>query len=236
MTDPMDKIAELDEELGLNDKRTISAVTLIDYMGTDMSVVNAARVSFDKRSHFYTLTDNAKLIKYLAKHKHWSPFAHTCLSFRIKAPIFVARQLAKHQVGLAWNEVSRRYVKNDPSIWFPMKFRKASPDIKQGSLQEPVQNERLHADYAYAVHLAVRTYETLLREGVCPEQARAILPQSLNTEWIWTGSLYAFFRVVSQRTGSDAQLETRGIAEGIAHHCGVKFPLSWEALTEAKNA
>jgi len=157
-------------------------VWLIDWMGTDDSVVNAARVSFDKESSSYTKEQNDRLIVYLAKHGHWSPFAHTSLSFRIKAPIFVARQLAKHQVGLAWNEVSRRYVNTNIEMWTPEGFRKAAPNVKQGSSDEMVQNERLRQDYSYATSLAIRTYENLLQQGVCPEQARAVLPQGLLTE------------------------------------------------------
>lgn len=210
-------------------------VWLIDWMGTDDSVVNAARVSFDKESSSYTKEQNDRLIVYLAKHGHWSPFAHTSLSFRIKAPIFVARQLAKHQVGLAWNEVSRRYVHTNIEMWTPEGFRKAAPNVKQGSSDEMVQNERLRQDYSYATSLAIRTYENLLQQGVCPEQARAVLPQGLLTEWIWTGSLYAFFRVVSQRTTSHAQRETRDVAERISLNCQSQFPVSWQALMESRN-
>jgi thymidylate synthase (FAD) len=200
-------------------------VSLIDWMGTDDSVVNAARVSFNKTADKYTQEQNERLIDFLAKHGHWSPFAHTCLSFRIKAPIFVARQLAKHQVGLAWNEVSRRYVTVEPEAWKPKGLRKAAENVKQGSSEELVENERLAVDMMYAMDIATRTYNTLLREGVCPEQARAVLPQGMMTEWIWTGSLYAFFRVVQQRTAPTAQRETYEVA---------KFPCSWAALVRTQ--
>lgn len=205
-------------------------VSLIDWMGTDDSVVNAARVSFNKTADKYTQEQNERLIDFLAKHGHWSPFAHTCLSFRIKAPIFVARQLAKHQVGLAWNEVSRRYVTVEPEAWKPNGLRKAAENVKQGSSDELVQNERLTVDMMYAMDIATRTYNTLLREGVCPEQARAVLPQGMMTEWIWTGSLYAFFRVVQQRTAPTAQKETYEVARHIDVACSHMFPICWAAL------
>ena len=205
-------------------------VFLIDWMGTDDSIVNADRVSFSKTADKYNVEENRKLLDYLARNNHWSPFAHTCLSFRIKAPIFVARQLAKHQVGLAWNEVSRRYVKTDIESWKPEFLRKAAENVKQGSSDLAVENERCITDFNHAIGLAVRTYEQLLRDGVCPEQARAVLPQAAMTEWIWTGSLYAFFRVVSQRITSHAQRETKEVAKGIDIACFDRFPRAWTAL------
>ena len=207
-----------------------SEVTLFDKMGDDDSVVNAARVSFNKNADNYTIDQNDRLIEFLAKHGHWSPFAHTCLSFRIKAPIFVARQLAKHQIGLAWNEVSRRYVTVEPEAWKPQGLRKAAANVKQGSSMDLVDNDRSIVDFNYSVGIAMRTYEQLLRDGVCPEQARAVLPQGMMTEWIWTGSLYAFFRVVSQRTKPEAQEETKQVAIGIDSCCADAFPVSWAAL------
>jgi len=212
-----------------------SDVELINHMGDDFSVLIAARVSFDKDPNQYTAEQNNRLINYLAKHGHWSPFAHTCLSFRIEAPIFVARQLAKHQIGLAWNEVSRRYVKYTPNVWLPDNFRKYAESVKQGSSDELVTNERCVSDYSYAVSLAIRTYNHLLTEGVCPEQARAVLPQGMMTMWIWTGSLYAFARVVSQRTTQYAQQETREVAEQISSAAEKLFPISWKALMENSN-
>lgn len=208
----------------------MTEVFLIDWMGTDDSVVNAARVSFNKTADKYTQEQNERLIDFLAKHGHWSPFAHTCLSFRVSAPIFVARQLAKHQVGLAWNEVSRRYVTVEPEAWRPTFLRKAAENVKQGSSDIAVSNERCITDFNYAVGIALRTYDQLLRDGVCPEQARAVLPQGTMTEWIWTGSLYAFHRVVKQRMKPDAQRETQEIAKAIDLACFDKFPRSWAAL------
>lgn len=229
MTDPMDKIAEFDCEFDLNWLPSCDVI-LLDHMGNDDSVVNAARVSFDKQATDYTPEANRKLIQYLAKHGHWSPFAHVSLKFRIRAPIFVARQLAKHQVGLAWNEISRRYVDSDIKVWIPHALRKRAPSVKQGSSDEYVENPRSVIDYRYAVGIAIRTYESLIRDGVCPEQARAVLPQGLYTEWVWTGSLYAFARIVAQRTSRHAQRETREVATRIAYDASRCFPFSWQAL------
>lgn len=207
-----------------------SEVFLIDWMGDDDSVVNAARVSFDKDASMFPPEQNDKLLNYLARHGHWSPFAHTALKFRIKAPIFVARQLAKHQIGLSWNEISRRYVKVTPTVWKPKFLRKAAENVKQGSSDLAVTNERCMLDLMYAMEMAVRTYNSLIADGVCPEQARAVLPQGAMTEWIWTGSLYAFHRVVSQRIHPTAQQETKEVALGIAAECAKQFPRSWMAL------
>jgi thymidylate synthase (FAD) len=229
-SDPMNKIAELDEELGLSDYRPKLAVELVDCMGTDMSVVNAARVSFQNIASNYTDEQNSRLIYFLARHNHWSPFAHVSLSLRIHAPIFVARQLAKHQIGLAWNEISRRYVKTQPRIWCPDGFRKSAENVKQGSAEALVENERLVSDYYYATALALRTYQSLIANGACAEQARAVLPQGMMTEWIWSGSLYAFSRVVKQRTTEYAQRETKEIAVQISDICIKQFPISWAAL------
>jgi thymidylate synthase (FAD) len=205
-------------------------VELIEKMGNDHSVVNAARVSFANIASNYTDEKNARLIYYLARHGHWSPFAHAFLSFRIKAPIFVARQLAKHQVGLSWNEVSRRYVSVEPEVWIPDAFRKSADNVKQGSSEAFVENDRVVQDYRYAVALALRTYNTLLSEGACAEMARAVLPQGMMTEWVWSGSLYAFHRVVEQRTTEYAQRETKEIATQISQVCMEQFPICWAAL------
>ncbi len=205
-------------------------VELIEKMGNDHSVVNAARVSFANIASNYTDEKNARLIYYLARHGHWSPFSHVFLSFRIKAPIFVARQLAKHQVGLSWNEVSRRYVSVEPEVWIPDAFRKSADNVKQGSSEEFVENDRVAQDYRYAIGLAIRTYNALLSEGVCAEMARAVLPQGMMTEWVWSGSLYAFHRVVEQRTTEYAQRETKEIATSISYICQEYFPISWAAL------
>lgn len=205
-------------------------VALIDKMGSDLSVVNAARVSFSK-VHIKMEHNDEKLIKYLAEHQHWSPFAHTSLQFHIQAPVFVARQLAKHQVGLVWNEVSRRYVSDQPSCYSPDKWRKAADDKKQGSTNQSVQSSKLITKmYDEAVRTAIATYDNMIDLGVCPEQARAVLPQSMFTEWYWTGSLYAFSRVCKLRLAPDAQQETREVALKISEVCDREFPVSWKYL------
>jgi len=237
-------------------------VELLDHMGDDLAVVNAARVSFDKQSTWtYELgIDNItnsrsldlvpaltekdqKLIKYLAKEGHWSPFSHTTLKFRIKAPIFVARQLAKHQVGLTWNEVSRRYVDSEPEFYTPTEWRGRAEDKKQGSSdtvipeiyvrQIETQHQAIHLpNYVDAVYRrTLALYKILLEAGVCPEQARMVLPQSMYTEWIWTGSLLAFSRIYNLRTHENAQQETREIAARIGSLASPLFPYSWDALT-----
>lgn len=224
-------------------------VELIDKMGTDLSVVNAARVSFHKESSlgYYDedskwiptsdgdLSDSdTKLIHYLAKHNHWSPFAHCFASFRIKAPIFVARQLVKHQVGLAWNEVSRRYVDEEPEFWFPEVWRGRPVNAKQGSKGE-VELTQAGTDYFWPVSLVsfiLDTYTGLLKDGVAPEQARMVLPLNTMTEWIWSGSLMAFARVCKLRLDPHAQLECSEIAQPIKTLCEQEFPVSFKALME----
>lgn len=217
-------------------------VEYVDHMGTDLSVVNAARVSFDKMSD-WEVSSNAKfpgdeevhilaekdekLIKYLAEHGHWSPFAHSSISLRCKAPIFVARQLVKHQVGLSWNEVSRRYVDSEPEFWFPKEWRGKPVNAKQGS--DGIVDMRWF-DFEGILNISLQAYKTLLSSGVAPEQARMILPQNTMTQWIWTGSLYAFARVCKQRLDSHAQQETREVAQMISDIVKPLFPVSWRVL------
>jgi thymidylate synthase (FAD) len=225
-------------------------VTLIDHMGSDLTVVNAARVSFNKESDWESIPEagpvrdflresDEKLIKYLAKHNHWTPFAHTSLQFRIKAPIFVARQLGKHQVGLVWNEISRRYVDYEPEFYYPEYWRGRPDNKKQGSSEEEIDinpssgsGPAMVDDYEQAIQRCSWTYNELLRKGVAPEMARMVLPQSMFTEWYWTGSLVSFARVCSLRIKVDAQEETRDIASLIEVECANCFPTSWEALTQ----
>ena len=209
-------------------------VSLEDHLGTDITVVNAARVSFGKRIDDIRETDK-KLIAYLAKHNHWSPFSHCYVVFRIRAPIFVARQLVKHQVGLAWNEISRRYIDKPPEFWYPYKWREKSKDKKQGSTNNEVHgNKWVHNKYKEAIDLCEQTYDEMIRAGVCPEQARAVLPQSVYTEWYWSGSLYAFARVCNLRLSEDAQEETRWVAEWISQHMNTLYPISWPHLMKHK--
>ena len=200
-------------------------VELIDKMGSDLSVVNAARVSFAKIKDKFEDKDE-KLIKYLAVHGHWSPFAHASLSFRIKAPVFVARQLVKHQVGLSWNEVSRRYVDDKPHFYVPFMWRKR-PDknIKQGSSDEEVPY-----DITKIINDAEEMYNDMLADDIAPEMARMILPQCMMTEWIWSGTLYAFARVCNLRDHDNAQSETREVAKEISGNIKDHFPISWKYL------
>lgn len=218
-------------------------VTLVDGMGSDLSVVNAARVSFDKESEwdnifgedehgmYYqkALNDaDCKLLRYLATHNHWSPFSHAFASFRIKAPIFVARQLVKHTVGLAWNEVSRRYVSSEPEFYLPDYWRKSAANVKQGS--SDVVAGYFNPKVEQAVEQCLRTYNLMLNEGVCAEQARMVLPQNTMTEWIWSGSLYAFARVCNLRLDNHTQKETQEVAKQISNHMKKLFPESWKVL------
>tara|TARA_Y100000589_G_scaffold332111_1_gene389382 strand:- start:3155 stop:3913 length:759 start_codon:yes stop_codon:yes gene_type:complete len=248
-------------------------VQLVDYMGSDLSVVNSARVSFNKKSEaesseikkvelygsgetlisLPTLKKrDEKLIRYLARHNHWTPFAHTCITFHIKAPMFVARQLQKHQIGLVWNEVSRRYIKEDPEFYIPEDWRYQAENVKQGSSDESVKTEELdnkikedyNDDKDWTEDLVLTpseisedsklTYKSLLDIGICPEQARMVLPQNTYTEWYWTGSLFAFARVCKLRCARDTQKETRDIANQILSMCSEIYPVSWKYLTEKR--
>ena len=208
-------------------------VELIDHMGSDASVVNAARVSFGKRIKEMSEGDT-KLIRYLAKHNHWSPFGHASVQFRIKAPIFVARQLVKHQIGLTWNEISRRYVDYEPEFYEVDKWRGRPVDKKQGSSEENIEwinrSIRTSALQDQVENVALANYNLMIGAGVAPEQARMILPQSMMTEWYWGGTLYAFARVCNLRCAEDAQYETRIVANLINDECEKLFPISWTEL------
>jgi thymidylate synthase (FAD) len=237
------------------------AVTLIDYMGSDLSVVNAARVSFGKKHDTFQDKDK-KLIRYLAKHKHLSPFGHAFASFHVKAPIFVARQLVKHKF-LRWNEISRRYVDEEPEFYAPDVWRGRSADKKQGSNGvvdidnlvdllmpesqggltvvpldqmegvQPDEYEWTLSSTLYETMENVRhVYDSLLKAGVAPEQARMVLPQSTMTEWYWSGSLDAFATMCKLRCASDTQYESRIVADQISEQMKELFPVSWEALME----
>ena len=199
-------------------------VELIDKMGSDLSVVNAARVSFAKRKKEFEDKDE-RLIKYLAEHDHWSPFGHASMQFLIKAPIFVARQLVKHQVGLVWNEVSRRYVDDKPEFYIPFMWRKRAEDKKQGSSDEEVE-----FDITDIVQASKTIYNQMLEEDIAPEMARMVLPQCMMTEWYWSVSLMAFARVVNLRIKEDSQAETRVIATHIEKHLKDHFPISAKYL------
>lgn len=219
--------------------------TYVDHMGDDLSVVNAARVSFGKKSEweweecgvkafgnesYQRLSGNdTKLIHYLAKHGHYSPFGHCFASFHIKAPIFVARQLVKHEY-LRMNEISRRYVDSEPEFYVPDVWRGRSKEKKQGS--EGVV-ELFYDDESYlgeAQATAISMYQHLLKVGVAPEMARMVLPQSMYTEWYWSGSMDAFANMCNLRLKEDTQYETRLVAQQIDKVMGELYPVSWKAL------
>ena len=200
--------------------------TLLNHMGTDLTVADAARVSFHKTSSEFTEEQNHKLIKYLADHGHYSPFGHCFASFHIKAPIFVARQLLKHEY-LRCNEVSRRYVDDTPEFYDPIVWRGRAKDRKQGS---DGSTEVSSMEYVFACYKAIEMYESLLKDGVAPEQARMVLPQSMYTEWYWSGSLDAFANMAKLRLKPDTQEETRLIAKQISEQMEDKFPVAWKAL------
>lgn len=212
-----------------------STVTLIDAMGSDYRTVDAARVSMARRAGQFTVEANGRLIAYLGEHGHWSPAAHNVATLHVDAPIFVARQLAKHQVGLTWNEVSRRYVDAAPAFAEGMVWRGRAPNVKQGSAG-PLEGEAARDArdiYDDACSFAAQSYRWLLEAGVAPEQARAVLPLATMTQWYWTGSLVAFARVCRLRLAPDAQAETREVAEQIAALLAPLWPKTWAALMEA---
>lgn len=207
----------------------MTQVTLLDKMGSDLSVVNSARVSFAKMHDKFQDNDE-RLIKFLAEHNHWSPFGHASLQFRIKAPVFVARQLVKHQVGLVWNEVSRRYVDEDPEFFIPFLWRERHENKKQGSTDTEVEYNIMDL-----IDQAKEMYDDMINnKNIAPELARMILPQCMMTEWIWSGTLYAFARVCNLRNKSDAQAETTDITRDIAHHIKDQFPVSSKYLLDSE--
>ena len=243
-------------------------VTYIDHMGSDLSVVNAARVSFGKKSEWMPRIHygeqlvlkpkDAKLIKYLAKHKHKSPFNHTFVTFHVKAPIFVARQLQKHEY-MPWNEVSRRYVDSEPEFYVPDVWRGRSEDKKQGSEGVVTNLEWAELDSEYDDYYpddkkylqpwvnykdtpenlteclrreCKQIYNILVEGNVAPEQARMVLPQSMMTEWYWSGTLFAFAKMCSLRLKSDTQEETQLVAQKVALTMAKLYPVSWDALME----
>jgi len=240
-------------------------VTFKASMGNDLTVCNAARVSFGKETEWdyeesdaysfkqHLKTKDRKLIQYLAKHKHISPFGHCFASFHIKAPVFVARQLVKHKF-LRWNEISRRYVDNEPEFYQPTEWRGKSADKKQGSssevvkmlhwiIEDPELSVEGHTHYdnvsdnpnrwsSYVNKQAIDLYNAMINSGVCPEQARMVLPQSMMTEWYWSGSLDAFADMCKLRCAPDTQAETAEVAWGIDRIMVDLFPVSWRALRE----
>ena len=231
-------------------------VTYQQHVGSDITVVNAARVSFGKKSRYYygdeaeiaadfykeweyptfMLSEDVKLINYLAKHNHKSPFNHCFITFHVKAPIFVARQLQKHEY-MPWNEISRRYVDSGPEFYQPDVWRGRSEDKKQGS-DGVVDMVDISGRFPLSPKTVqtlsdgktLEAYRNLIDAGVAPEQARMVLPQSMMTEWYWSGSVHAFAKMCGLRLKPDAQYETRIVAEQIEDKMTELFPESWTAL------
>ena len=218
-------------------------VDLLDHMGTDLSVVNAARVSFDKESGWSVepgdvlYEKDTKLIRYLAQHRHLSPFGHCFASFRVTAPVFVRAQLVKHEY-LRMNEVSRRYVDDEPTFYEPTHWRGRAEDKKQGSSDTYVTDLRMQGHGMQTVHDAVfkhqmhsmDLYRDMITAGIAPEMARMVLPQNMMTSWWWSGSLDALANMCTLRCKPDAQYETRLVADLISEKMGELFPVSWKAL------
>lgn len=228
-------------------------VELLDYMGDDLAVVNAARVSFNKESEWEVLCDGGcfscdcngenvklkesdeKLINYLAKYDHWTPFAHTALKFRVAAPVPIRTQCFKHKIGMVENEESRRYISTTPEVFIPDFFRsKPEGSIKQGSGEKHYQSSMWKEEYENATQGCVNLYLNMLQDGVCPEQARFVLPQGAIVNWIWTGNLVSFANFYLKRTDPNAQYEVRLVAEKVGKLVEEIFPVSWKALTEEK--
>lgn len=209
-------------------------IEYVDHMGSDVNVVNAARVSFAKEVEEFNFEKDTKLINYLAKHNHWSPLAHTSISIRVKAPIFMARQFVKHQIGLVWNEESRRYIDEEPEFYKPKEWRERPSNVKQGSGNKLQFDDCEWVDEAFTrlTDESLGVYRSMIGDGVAPEQARMILPQSTMTNWIWTGSLVAFARIVKLRTEEHAQIEAQELAKKIAEVVEPLYPVSWKALME----
>lgn len=217
-------------------------VTYIDHMGSDLSVVNAARVSFGKKSAALGYSGvgdenmrpilhdkDKKLIKYLAKHNHTSPFNHSFMTVHVKAPIFVARQLQKHEY-MPWNEISRRYVDDEPEFYEPDHWRDKSEDKKQGSGGKS-QSQYFPNIYVKEItEKALGDYKKMLTQGIAPEQARMILPQNMMTEWYWSGTVGAWAKMCNLRCKPDTQLETRIVGNEVSNIMLRYFPVSWEAL------
>lgn len=205
-------------------------VELVDNMGSDLTVVNAARVSFGKHKETFDDSDS-RLIKYLAKHQHWTPMAHPQICLRMKAPVFVRTQCFKHKQGFVENEVSRRYVDDAPLFFVPDVWRsRPTNGAKQGSAGKVEDQSWIEYDYSKLIEHITDLYHDMVRAGVAPEQARMILPQSMYTEWYWTGSLAAYARFYKQRTDPHAQVEIQELAKMVGEIIQPLYPVSWEAL------
>lgn len=210
-------------------------VELLDHMGDDLAVVQAARVSFAKDAERFDEIRDSKLINYLATHDHWTPFAHTALKFRVAAPVPIRTQCFKHKIGMVENEESRRYISSTPDIFIPEFFRsKPEGSIKQGSADKHSDSDFWINEYKEVTAKAVDLYLDMLADGVCPEQARFVLPQGAIVNWIWTGNLVSFANFFLKRTDPTAQKEVKMVAELVGKEVENIFPVSWKALVGEK--
>ena len=207
-------------------------VEYVDHLGSDVNVVNAARFSFAKEVKEFDLEKDTKLINYLARHNHFTPLAHTAVTIRVKAPIFMARQFVKHQIGLVWNEESRRYIDEEPEFYLPKVLRGRPVNVKQGSSGDLESSELFMQMMLTETKNCLDLYNRLLEGNVAPEQARMVLPQNTMTNWMWTGSLVAFSRVVKLRVDEHAQQEAQELAKLINEVVAPLYPASWKALME----
>ena len=224
---------------------------LLDWMGSDLDIVNAAKVSFSRESEWEWQTEyesgvpvndvpvlaekDGKLINYLARYDHWTPFAHTALKFRCSAPVPIRTQAFKHKIGMVENEESRRYISSTPEIFIPDFFRsKPEGSIKQGSADRHVNSDIWKSVYERRINDCVVTYEAMITDGICPEQARFILPQGAIVNWIWTGNLVSFANFYNKRTEATAQKEVQVLAESVGSKIKEIFPVSWAALVKEK--
>lgn len=223
------------------------SVELLDFCGSDAAIANSARVSFSQFGEWNSIPDGyseqkcAKLIKYLADHNHSSPFRHNCITVRCKAPIFLARQLMKHQAGLSWNESSRRYVDSPPEFFFPESWRsRPEGSLKQGSgdkvvellTREKLWNESPQEAYFDHISTSLSLYEDMISSGVAPELARMVLPQSMLVDWVWSGNLLAFAHCYNLRIKENAQIEAQEFAKELDKVISLLFPVAWKHLTE----
>lgn len=219
----------------------------LDHMGNDLAVVKAAKVSFaddatvqrfidDIEAKGLGVRSHAALIRYLAKHNHWTPFAHTAIKLRMKAPVPIRTQCFKHKQGFVENEESRRYISCTPEIYLPDEFRmRPSGSVKQGSDGVHPMSDFWRKTYSHHCRTALSVYNNMISDGVCPEQARFVLPQGVQVNWVWTGNLYSFANFYLKRTDAHAQKEIRDLAKQVGELIAPLFPVSWAALTGAKN-
>lgn len=210
-------------------------VELVDSMGTDLSVVNSARVSYGKNKTAMG-KDDERLIKYLASHEHWTPFAHTSITLRVGAPVPIRTQCFKHKVGMVENEESRRYISSEPEFYLPEEWRRGPEkgQSKQGSGAVHPASKEIQGDVSEHYDQSLRLYTKLIGMGVCPEQARFVLPQGTIVNWIWTGNLVSFANFYKKRTHPEAQKEIQELAHVIDELIEPLFPVSWRELVGTK--